>query len=259
MAVVAKSAKPSPCKPAPEKARGPDARARHPDRAGAVVRLALFPDAEQHLQPARPVGRHRHRGGRHDLRHPDRRHRPSVGSVAGLTGVILGLALQKFRLPVSILIAVVAGGGDRALLRRADRLFRSGGLRRDARRHGDRPQPRLHPLRPDGDLDDPLGPAEHRLHRRARHPDQRALPRRALSRRLALPDPHQGRPHDLRRRLEQGGGAGGGAERALLQHPPLCRVRRARRRRGDVLDRPDPVGRPADRERPWSSTPSPRW
>lgn len=34
----------------------------------------------------------------------------SVGSVAGLTGVILGLALQRFGIPESILIAVMAGG-----------------------------------------------------------------------------------------------------------------------------------------------------
>ena len=35
----------------------------------------------------------------------------SVGSVAGLTGVILGLALQNFGIPESILIAVLAGAG----------------------------------------------------------------------------------------------------------------------------------------------------
>jgi ribose transport system permease protein len=34
----------------------------------------------------------------------------SVGSVAGLTGVILGLAVQHFALPIAILIAVVSGG-----------------------------------------------------------------------------------------------------------------------------------------------------
>jgi len=35
----------------------------------------------------------------------------SVGSVAGLTGVILGLALQEVPIPVAILLAVLAGGG----------------------------------------------------------------------------------------------------------------------------------------------------
>ena len=34
----------------------------------------------------------------------------SVGSVAGLTGVVLGLALQRFDIPVSILLAVLSGG-----------------------------------------------------------------------------------------------------------------------------------------------------
>jgi ribose transport system permease protein len=34
----------------------------------------------------------------------------SVGSVAGLSGVILGLAVQHFPLPVAILIAVISGG-----------------------------------------------------------------------------------------------------------------------------------------------------
>jgi ribose transport system permease protein len=35
----------------------------------------------------------------------------SVGSVAGLTGVILGLALQQFSIPVSIVLAILAGAG----------------------------------------------------------------------------------------------------------------------------------------------------
>lgn len=35
----------------------------------------------------------------------------SVGSIAGLTGVLLGLALQRFNIPVSIALAVLAGAG----------------------------------------------------------------------------------------------------------------------------------------------------
>ncbi|MEA3040635.1 MAG: ribose transport system permease protein, partial [Sphingomonadales bacterium] len=35
----------------------------------------------------------------------------SVGSVAGLTGVIFGLAMQRFGIPESMLIAVLAGAG----------------------------------------------------------------------------------------------------------------------------------------------------
>ncbi len=35
----------------------------------------------------------------------------SVGSVAGLTGVILGLALQHFNIPLSIALAVISGAG----------------------------------------------------------------------------------------------------------------------------------------------------
>jgi ribose transport system permease protein len=35
----------------------------------------------------------------------------SVGSVAGLTGVILGLALQEFSIPVAIGLAIIAGAG----------------------------------------------------------------------------------------------------------------------------------------------------
>jgi ribose transport system permease protein len=35
----------------------------------------------------------------------------SVGSVAGLTGVVLGLALQQFDIPVSIALAILAGAG----------------------------------------------------------------------------------------------------------------------------------------------------
>src|SRR3954469_11260675 len=35
----------------------------------------------------------------------------SVGSVAGLTGIILGLALRQFDIPVAILLAILSGGG----------------------------------------------------------------------------------------------------------------------------------------------------
>jgi ribose transport system permease protein len=35
----------------------------------------------------------------------------SVGSVAGLTGVVLGLALQQFSIPVAIVLAILAGAG----------------------------------------------------------------------------------------------------------------------------------------------------
>jgi ribose transport system permease protein len=35
----------------------------------------------------------------------------SVGSVAGLTGIILGLAVQQFPLPIAILMAVASGAG----------------------------------------------------------------------------------------------------------------------------------------------------
>lgn len=35
----------------------------------------------------------------------------SVGSIAGLTGVLLGLALQRFSIPLSIALAVLAGAG----------------------------------------------------------------------------------------------------------------------------------------------------
>jgi ribose/xylose/arabinose/galactoside ABC-type transport system permease subunit len=35
----------------------------------------------------------------------------SVGSVAGMTGIVLGLALQQFPIPVAILFAVLTGAG----------------------------------------------------------------------------------------------------------------------------------------------------
>ena len=80
----------------------------------------------------------------------------SVGSVAGLTGIILGLALQNS----------AAAGRDRWSRSLAGGLiglvsgvliayFGLARLRRHARHHGDRPQPRLHPLRPDRDLQHP--------------------------------------------------------------------------------------------------------
>ena len=43
----------------------------------------------------------------------------SVGSVAGLTGVILGLALQHFTIPISVALAVAVGRRDRPVFRRS--------------------------------------------------------------------------------------------------------------------------------------------
>ena len=75
----------------------------------------------------------------------------SVGSVAGLTGVIFGLALQQFPIPVSIACAIVGRGRHRFHIGRPDRLVRTGRVRRDPRHDGDRPEPCLHTLR--GDVD----------------------------------------------------------------------------------------------------------
>ena len=75
----------------------------------------------------------------------------SVGSVVGLTGVILGLSLHQFPIPVAIALAVLVGGRDRPRFWAADRLFRSRRVRDHARRHGDRQEPRLHLLGPDLD------------------------------------------------------------------------------------------------------------
>ncbi len=89
----------------------------------------------------------------------------SVGSVAGLTGIILGLALHSFPLPIAIVIGGPVRRRHRADLRLPDRLFRSGGLRRHARHDGDRAEPRLHLLRANLDLHHPAGVVVARLHR----------------------------------------------------------------------------------------------
>ena len=75
----------------------------------------------------------------------------SVGSVVGLTGVILGLSLHHFSIPDRDRARHARRRGHRALLGIADRLFRPRRLRHHARRHGDRPEPRLHILGADLD------------------------------------------------------------------------------------------------------------
>ena len=90
----------------------------------------------------------------------------SVGSVVGLTGVILGLSLHHFSIPIAIALATLVGRRDRALLRIVDRLFRPRRLRHHARRHGDRKEPCLHILGPDVDQRHPAATERSRLHRR---------------------------------------------------------------------------------------------
>ena len=75
----------------------------------------------------------------------------SVGSLVGLTGVILGLSLHQFPIPIAIALAVLSGAGIGLRFRAADRLFRPRRVRDHARRHGDRQEPRVHLLGPDLD------------------------------------------------------------------------------------------------------------
>ena len=74
----------------------------------------------------------------------------SVGSVAGLTGVILGRGLEHFPIPAAIVLAVLAGDDDRSFFRHSDRSIRPSGVRRHARRDGHRSQPGLHIFGSDG-------------------------------------------------------------------------------------------------------------
>ena len=132
-------------------ARIAHARAGDRHRGRAVAALAAFPQDQQSAQPARPVRGDRHRVDRHDLRHPDRRHRP-LGRLAGRPH---GRHPRPFAasLPDSDRDRArrAFGGGNRPRFGAADRLFRPRRLRDHARRHGDRQEPRLHLLGPDLD------------------------------------------------------------------------------------------------------------
>ena len=85
-----------------------------------AVALAIlspyFLTANNLLQPAGSVGGHRHRRHRHDLRHPDRRHRPFRRlDRRGVTGIIFGLALREFPIPVAMILAILSGDRHRAV------------------------------------------------------------------------------------------------------------------------------------------------
>ena len=144
---------------------------RHRDRA--VAALAAFPQDQQSAQPARPVRGDRHRVDRHDLRHPDRRHRP-LGRLAGRPH---GRHPRPFAASVPDSDRDRARGafgrGNRPLFGAADRLFRPRRVRDHARRHGDRQEPRLHLLGPDLDQRHPPAAQRPRLHDRARRADER--------------------------------------------------------------------------------------
>ena len=146
----------------------------------------------------------------------------SVGSLVGLTGVILGLSLHHFPIPVAIALSVFSGAGIGLVFGTVDRLFRPRRLRDHARRHGDRQEPRVHLLWPDLDQRHPPATQRSRLHDHARRADECLDAARALRARLGIPDLHQGRAHDLCGRLQSRGGPHGRPRCAVLQRTALC-------------------------------------
>ena len=74
----------------------------------------------------------------------------SVGSVAGLTGVILGRGLEHFPIPVAIVLAVLAGAVIGLFSGTLDRSIRPSLVRRYPRGDGYRSQSRLHFFGSDG-------------------------------------------------------------------------------------------------------------
>ena len=76
---------------------------------------------------------------------------------------------------------------------------------------------------------------------------------------LALSHLHEGWAGDLRHRLQPRGGAHGGAERAVVQHPALHHLRRARRRRRACCSRRRCCASTRSPGRRSSSTRSRRW
>ena len=144
----------------------------------------------------------------------------SVGSVAGLTGIILGLAVQNYPLPVAILLAVASGAGIGLISGLLIAYFSLApfvvtlGMMAIGRSLA------LHPVGADRDFQHSVWHVGSGLYRYPGIAGQCAVPVRALSGGLGLSDLHQGRAHDLRGRLQQGGGAGGGTGRVLLLRAP---------------------------------------
>ena len=173
----------------------------------------------------------------------------SVGSVVGLTGVILGLALHHFSIPVAIALATLAGAGIGLF---SGLLIAYFDLAAFVITLGVMAIGRSLAYIFSGQTsisDIPAATERSRLHRGFRHPDQRPHPARALCARLGLPHLHQGRTHDLRGRLQPRSGAHRGPQRPVLQRRALCGLRRALRDRRDAHVVPDPVDRSARRHR----------
>ena len=171
----------------------------------------------------------------------------SVGSVAGLTGVLLGVALQHVALPAAIGLAVLAGAGIGLL---SGILVAYFGLAAFVVTLGVMAIGRSLAYIFSGQTALSNFPPDMRdivYTSVVRHPVERTVPGRALSPGLGLSDLHQGRPHHLCGGLQQGGGPRRGAQRPVLCRAALCGVRRACGRGHHVLDLATAVGRSAGR------------
>ena len=101
---------------------------------------ASFATRRQFLQHHPQLRLHRHHGARHDRGDHHRRHRPSVGSIMGLVGVVARPDAARPASPgaLAIVAGLAAGVVAGARQRRADRLCRPVALRGDARHAVDR-------------------------------------------------------------------------------------------------------------------------
>ncbi len=169
----------------------------------------------------------------------------SVGSLVGLTGVILGLSLHQFPIPVAIALAVLSGAGIGLFSGFVIAYF---DLAAFVITLGVMAIGRSLAYIFSGQTsisDIPASLNDLVYTTVLRHTGQRADAASALRSGVGLFDLHEGRPDNLCNRLQSRGRPHGRAERTFLQRRALCRIGRALRHRGHSDVFADPLHRSA--------------
>ena len=168
----------------------------------------------------------------------------SVGSVLGLTGVLLGLSMHQVGVPLAILIAIAAGGTIGAVSGVLIARFTLAAfvVTLGVMAIGRSLAYILSHNTSITDIPPELSDIVYRTVLGV--PLNVAILAAAVRYLLAVSHLYEGRPHDIRDRIQPRGGAHRGAERAVLLDPALRDLRRAFGSRGGAGVVADPVDRP---------------